>query len=605
MKHIAILDFGSQYTHLIARNIRDFKVLAKIYPADSREIDLESDEILGIILSGGPQSVYKKESLKIDPGILALNKPILGLCYGHQLLAQSLNGQVKKGKVREYGPATLNIKLKSFLFKSVKRKTKVWMSHGDSVAKLPPGFKSIASTEHCPVAAMENPKKRIYGLQFHPEVQHTEEGGKILENFVFSICRAEKNWNIKNIISSIIKNVKKQVKNKKVFVLVSGGVDSSVAFALLTKALGKKRVLGLYIDSGFMRKNESQEIIKSFAQAGFTNFTTIDYGESFFAKLKNIYDPEIKRLIIGQTFLEAKKAAAYKVGLKDSNWLLGQGTIYPDTIESGGTKHADKIKTHHNRIDEIQKMVEKGLVVEPLKDFYKDEVREIGKLLKLPPKLIKRHPFPGPGLAIRCLCFEKDKNNVKLTRERKKVTQFMKIKFSKVDYELLSVKSVGVQGDNRTYAHPLAVWGEKNWKKLDHIATLTANSLREANRVILLLNPKKENKFLLPANSLFLMRERIGLLREIDDIVTRIIKKHKIYDDIWQFPVVLVPILNEEGKESIVLRPFWSRDAMTTNFYQMKKNVLDEIIAKIKSTNKISHIFYDVTNKPPGTIEWE
>ncbi|MDD4333335.1 MAG: glutamine-hydrolyzing GMP synthase [Patescibacteria group bacterium] len=599
--HIAILDFGSQYTHLIARNIRELNVLAKIYPHDASASELENAS--GIILSGGPQSVYDKNSIKVDQKIFKLGVPLLGLCYGHQLIAHLLGGRVKPGRVREYGRANLFLKGSTPLFKNIRKKTEVWMSHGDSVIKVPKNFIISGSTPNCPVTAMADNINHIYGLQFHPEVDHTREGKKIIENFVINICCAEKNWEIKDLLAHIMEKIKKQVGDKKVFVLVSGGVDSNVSFALLSKALGKERVKGLYIDTGFMRKNESAQIIKSFKKIGFDNLEIVDAGQTFFKNLKQICDPEEKRKIIGQTFLDIKDEVCEKLNLK--NWLLGQGTIYPDTIESGGTKNADKIKTHHNRVAAIQKMIDQGLVVEPLVDFYKYEVRQIGRLLKLPKNLIERHPFPGPGLAIRALCFEEKnaKNNIQKTQN--KITKFYKNNYTKIFQKLLPIKSVGVQGDNRTYAHPLAVWGENNWEKLDKISVATTNSIHEVNRVVLLLNPDKNNNFVSPSEKLDLSPERINILREIDAIVTKNIIKANLYNDIWQFPVVLIPITDGSGKESIVLRPVNTRDAMTLNFYQMKKSILKKITREILATKKISYIFYDITNKPPGTTEWE
>lgn len=601
--HIAILDFGSQYMHLIARNIREMNVLAKIYPHDALATELKNAS--GIIFSGGPQAVYAKNSISVDPKILELGVPILGICYGHQLLAHMLGGKVKLGKVKEYGSAKLKLQGKSMLFENVKKNTGVWMSHGDSVSRVPKNFSVIASTPDCPVTAMADEKNRFYGLQFHPEVDHTIEGKKMLENFVLKIARAQKNWEIKDIIKHLVLRIKKQVGKRKVFVLVSGGVDSNVAFALLTKALGKARVKGLYIDTGFMREKESQEIIKNFQKIGFDNLEVIDASVTFFENLKGIYEPEEKRKIIGQTFLDVKDSVTKKLKLNSAEWLLGQGTIYPDTIESGGTKNSDKIKTHHNRVDAIQKMIELGLVVEPLVDFYKYEVREIGRLLKLPKKLIDRHPFPGPGLAIRMLCLDPQKTSGNLRKTENKVKKFQQKNYPKLASCTLPIKSVGVQGDNRTYAHPLAIWKESSWKKLDRISVSITNSIQEINRVVLLLNPKKKTEFYLAKGKIYLTKERTETLRKIDAVVTKTMRETALYGQIWQFPVVLIPVTDGSEKESIVLRPVNTRDAMTLNFYQMEKAVLQKMTKAILATGRISYVFYDITNKPPGTTEWE
>lgn len=605
MKHVAILDFGSQYTHLISRNIRELNVLSKIYHHDVSAEELKG-KVWGVIFSGGPQFISDGESsIKVDPEIFNLGVPILGLCYGHQLIAHMLGGEVRPGHVREYGRANLEIIGNSKILENVTKSTKVWMSHGDTVTKIPDGFIVAARTDDCPVTIMADDKRNIYGFQFHPEVVHTEEGIQMIKNFVLGICQAAAEWKIDDIISDLIERIKKQVGERKVFVLCSGGVDSNVAFALLTEALSKERVLGLYVDTGFMRMNESEEIMENFQKVGFDNIRKIDASEKFFSRLVGIYEPEEKRKIIGQTFLDVKDEIVKDLGLNNEDWLLGQGTIYPDTIESGATKNADKIKTHHNRVDAIQKMIEEGLVIEPLVDFYKDEVRNIGKLLGLPDKLIKRHPFPGPGLAIRILCFDKNKKENDLEVIQEKAEKIFGAEYEYIHKKLLPIKSVGVQGDNRTYAHPLVIWGETDWEKLHAISLKTTNNIHEINRVMLLLNGDKSEKFALPEESVYLTKERADLAREVDDVVSSVIKNSGIYEKIWQFPVVLLPLTDGRGKESIVLRPINSRDAMTLNFYRMEKEILDEIVEKISATGKISHIFYDITDKPPGTTEWE
>ncbi|OIO49166.1 MAG: hypothetical protein AUJ34_01705 [Parcubacteria group bacterium CG1_02_41_12] len=615
MKHIAIFDFGSQYTHLIARRIRELGVLAKIYPTDIKALKLPKD-VIGIILSGGPQSVYDKKSPRVDAKIFALGLPILGLCYGHQLMAHTLKGTVRPGKIKEYGRAKLTLQGTSPLFAKIKKSSTVWMSHGDSVSKLPKEFKTIGSTNDCAIAAMKDSARDFYGLQFHPEVHHTDQGLKILNNFVFAICQAKKNWQINNIIDEQIKKIKKQVKNKKVFLLVSGGVDSSVAFSLLTKALGSKRVYGLYIDTGFMRLRESSEIRKFMKQAGFTNLRAHDASKIFYERLKGVADPEQKRKIIGQTFIDVKDVVAKKLNLDSLQWLLAQGTIYPDTIETGATKHADTIKTHHNRVDAIQKLIKQGKVIEPIADFYKDEVRKLGTLLGLPSKMVNRHPFPGPGLAIRILCHN-------ATDEKQVLPDISKVRLPITNYHILSIKSVGVQGDNRTYAHPLAITSNKTWDALDKISSNITNATKEINRVLVLLNRTrhplgilgagsersvpaelKDLVFNFPNEDRTLTLDRIKLLQKIDNIVMQEIQNAGLYDKIWQFPTVLIPI-GCKHFESVVLRPVTSKEAMTASFARIKRHILKRITQKILNTGKIDYIFYDITNKPPGTIEWE
>lgn len=605
MQHIAILDFGSQYTHLISRRIRESGVASRIYPHNILARELKTGEAAGIIISGGPQSVWAKNHLSCDREIFDLGLPILGLCFGHQLIAQMLGGKVKSGKTHEYGSAKLKIIERRGIFERINRATKVWMSHGDMVSKLPAGFSVIGKTQDCPITAMDCEEKKIYGFQFHPEVAHTKEGLKMIESFLFDICKLKKNWEVDNLVTDLEEKIRRQVGDKKVFVLASGGVDSNVTLAILSKVLGKERVLGLYIDTGFMRENESEEIKKGFLEIGFDNIKSIDASEKFFSRLRGVFDPEVKRKIIGQTFLDVKDEIAKDLNLNEKEWMLGQGTIYPDTIESAGTKNADKIKTHHNRVDAIQRLIEKGLVVEPLVEFYKDEVRELGRLLGLPEKLIGRHPFPGPGLAIRSLCQDSKAKSDNLEGIRKEVKKFFSKKFTHISYSLLPVKSVGVQGDNRTYAHPLAIWGETDWNNLAEISSAVTNSIKGVNRVILLLNPKNKNNFFPAKKDAYLTPERIENLRRVDFEVNRIVEKNSLYDKIWQFPVILLPITDEFKKESIVLRPINSRDAMTLNFFQMERDVLDEIASSIKKNGNISHIFYDITDKPPGTVEWE
>ncbi|MFA6394067.1 MAG: glutamine-hydrolyzing GMP synthase [Patescibacteria group bacterium] len=619
MQHIAILDYGSQYTHLISRAVRELEVLANIYPSDTPAGEL--GDAAGIILSGGPQAVYAENAILVDPEIFNLGKPVLGVCYGHQLLGHMLGGVVEAAEFRdggEFGLAKIKITNDSPIFKGVSESSTVWMSHGDAVIKLPKGFSVIAKTSDCPIAAMENAEKKFYGFQFHPEVVHSEEGHKMIANFVLNICEAEKNWRIDDLLEHLIKKIKNQVKDKKVFILVSGGIDSTVAFVLLTRALGEKKVKGLYVNTGFMRKEETEEVVKGFKNAGMNNLKTVDAGETFYGRLVNKFEPEEKRRIIGETFIDVKEDIAAKLNLDSGDWLLGQGTIYPDTITSGGTKNAEKIKTHHNRVDRIKKLVEAGLVIEPLIDFYKDEVRKIGALLNIPEDQLKRHPFPGPGLAVRCLCAKAGLKAEAVSELNEKAEKLLRAVAPDIECRALPIKSVGVQGDQRTYAHPLTLWNKnKNafsasaaeWDKLDEIASAATNKIRKLNRVMLLLNPEKlreeENEFSYSDKNLYLTRERIEVLREMDAIVHDILREEKIYDDIWECPVVLIPVLDKAGRESVVIRPLNSRDVMTLRFYRMEKRILEKITKAILATGKISYVFYDLTNKPPATLEWE
>ncbi len=594
---IAILDFGSQYTHLIARRIRELGVVSHIYPPDADHREFKN--AVGLILSGGPRSVLSDPPLPFNKKIFHLNLPILGLCYGHQLLAQVFGGRLASGTAREYGLARLTV-ASSPIFKNVKKNSHIWMSHGDHVAEAPSGFKIIASTGNDSVAAMGNEKEHLYGFQFHPEVTHSEEGEKMLKNFVFTICRAKKNWNRHAMLTQIEQEIKEKAGNKNVFLLVSGGVDSAVCFALLEKVLGQKRVYGLHIDNGFMRLNETKKIASALAKAGFKNLHLHDAEIEFLSATKAAVEPEEKRKIIGNLFLDITDRLMAEKGLDGDRWLIGQGTIYPDTIESGGTRNADLIKTHHNRVPRIKEMILEGKIIEPIKELYKDEVREIGSTLGLPPSLIGRHPFPGPGLAIRCLCSGGSTEKIMPLEGLDVAVEIFK----------LPIKSVGVQGDERSYSHPAVITklpkfpSAKRWQFLASLAPHLTNTHKDINRVMLLLSGTTKELRQASVRLAFLTKKRLDTLRVVDNIVTKEIAEHACGKKIWQFPTVLVPFGNKYG-ESIVLRPVESAEAMTVTFSRIPETILKRIIAKIKKLNAVDFIFYDLTNKPPGTIEWE
>jgi len=606
---VAVLDFGGQYAHLIANRIRRMGVFAEILiPQNMVDPSEELKDYKGIILSGGPQSVFDKDSPKIDSAIFEIGKPILGICYGMQLIVKELNGKVTKGKGGEYGQAQLQLSGKSKLFTGVPKSSTAWMSHGDEATKLPKGFAKIASTKDCQFAAIEgkvqspNSKAQsiVFGVQFHPEVLHTEFGEKIIANFL-AVTKAKKEWSLDKFMKEEISRIKKQVGKKKVFMLVSGGVDSVVAFALLQKAIGQKKVFSLMIDTGLLRKNEASEAFESLKKAGFDNLKLVSEGSHFLAALKNITDPEEKRRVIGRVFLKVQRKVLKRLRLNPREWLLGQGTIYPDTIESAGTSNSDRIKTHHNRVEEIEKMIEKGLVVEPLAQLYKDEVRELGRKLKLPKNLIERHPFPGPGLGVRILCStsEKPKNTNKIETE---INRKWKIRG-----KILPVRSVGVQGDSRSYAYPVALFtASLDFEKLNEIATWIVNKFPEINRVVLCLSAKKAPRVFQAcvANSAKLSRFRIELLQDADEIVNKALHAKKLYSKVWQFPVVLAPVFEKEG-ESVILRPVNSEEAMTANFARLPESFLSEVSKNLIKLPDIENVFLDITNKPPATIEWE
>ena len=594
MEKIGVVDFGGQYTHLIARRIRQLGVYSEVLSPDSGSARLQG--MAGLIFSGGPSSVYDPDAPSYNPELLSAGIPVLGLCYGHQLISRGLGGEVKRGAVHEFGPAEFHPDPGHPLFTGMSPSSVVWMSHGDEVVKLPPGFRRVGYTADCDLAAVADDARRVYGLQFHPEVTHTEEGTAILRNFLV-LCGCTFQWKVADYLRSLEDKLRAQCAGRKVFLLVSGGVDSTVAFALLNKALGPERVLGLHIDNGLMRKSESADVLDFMRREGFHNLRIKDASGIFLQALAGVYAPEAKRKIIGDTFLSVKDQALAELHLNPEEWLLAQGTIYPDTIESGGTHNAAVIKTHHNRVAAVLDLLSKGLVVEPLADLYKDEVRELGLLLDIPPKLIWRHPFPGPGLGVRLLCNREAGRTVD-PAVREKVDAYLAAEGWQG--EILPVESVGVQGDARTYAHPCLLRDLRDWEAGDRMSTALTNRIREVNRVVLELGA-------LPGVYQSVQAEcdlpRLDFLRDIDDVCGAFLLEENLYASLWQMPVVLLP-LEKGGKPVIVLRPVISSEAMTARFAPLPFPLLDRLWEKLRAAG-MGALLYDVTHKPPGTIEWE
>jgi len=597
---IAVLDFGGQYAHLIANRIRRLGVYSEIFDGAVKAERLK--DFKGLILSGGPASLTDQKSVRCDESIFKLGIPILGICYGHQLLGYHLGGKVQKGAVREYGPAKIKFSERKKFFEGIRSVEPVWMSHFDQVVKAPKGFKVVGKTSDCPIAAMANYQKNLYGIQFHPEVTHTPCGNTLLKNFV-AITSAKKQWNIDRYIEDILKEIKTKAKNKKVFLMISGGVDSTVAFLLLAKALGQNNVYGLFVDTGFMRMNEGREVAAALKKVGVKNLHVYNASKEYFVALKGIYDPEQKRKIIGNLFLNIQEKVSNQLKLNPKDWLLGQGTIYPDTIETGGTKHADKIKTHHNQVDRIKEMDKQGKIIEPLKQLYKDEVRMVGKKLGLNDRMVWRHPFPGPALAVRMLCTKKSDLPENVREVEKDINAI--IRNFRLKAKILPIKSVGVQGDERSYKHPAMIYGKfPGWETLSLLSTRLINRFSEVNRVIYGLSPADFKS--LNTQNLYLTKPRVLTIQKADKIVMDFISAKKIHRDIWQFPTVLIPLsVNGKKGESIVLRPVCSEEAMTANFYQMDPKKLKELTKKLSKIKGVSGVFYDITNKPPATIEWE
>lgn len=493
---ILILDFGSQYTQVIARKIRESHVYCEIFPGNKKLDEIQNiDSVQAIILSGGPASVYEKDAPKPDPKVWQMNVPILGICYGMQLIAHQLGGKVQHSKNREYGLADIVVKSKSLLYAGLKNKMPVWMSHGDKLTKLPKGFKVVASSKNCPNATIVNDKGTIYGVQFHPEVHHSPFGKQILDNFLFKVCKLKQDWTMKNYIKDEIARIKKQVGKGKVLCALSGGVDSSVAAIMMHKAIGKQLV-SVYVDHGLQKLGETERVRKIFGKKFGKNLIIVDAKKLFLTKLKGVTEPEQKRKIIGHTFIDVFEKQAKKI--KGISFLL-QGTIYPDVIESAKIGKAVTIKSHHNVGGLPEKM--KMKLVEPLKSLFKDEVRQLGRELKIPNEIIDRQPFPGPGLAIRTLgeITEEKLRIVKeadaiVDQEIRKAGLYEKIWQSFAI--ILPVKTVGVMGDQRTYEHVIVIravnsvdamtadWVKLPYEILGKISSRIINEVKGANRVV-------------------------------------------------------------------------------------------------------------------------
>jgi len=506
---IIIIDFGSQYTKLIARKVRECRVYSEIIPCTADLSRLKQDKsIKGIILSGGPQSVFVNNAPQLANLILDLNVPILGICYGLQLLSHHFKGKVTGGKTREYGKTKIHRVRSSVIFNGVNKDLTVWMSHGDYIKKLPKEFSVTSRSENGLISSFESKKNRVYGVQFHPEVNHTEQGTKIIRNFLFKVSKIKNKWQMGSFIDEKIKEIREKTGNEKAICALSGGVDSAVAAYLVNKAIGKNLIC-VHIDNGLMRKNESKEIVKYFS--GKLNLKFINASGLFLKRLKGVSDPEKKRKIIGKTFIDVFQSFAKKQGRIK---YLVQGTLYPDVIESSSFHGPSvTIKTHHN-VGGLPKSLHMKLI-EPFRELFKDEVRVIGKILKVPNEILERHPFPGPGLAVRVL---------------EEIT-----------------------------------------------------------------------------------KDKLEILREADYIYRLNLHKNNLYNKIWQAFCVLLPVStvgvmgDYRTYESVLaLRAVESVDGMTANWFHMPANVLEEVSTSITNKVKgINRVVYDISNKPPSTIEWE
>lgn len=632
---IVVLDFGSQYAHLIAKRFRMLGYYSEI-ALPSTDLSV-FENCKGIVFSGGPSSVYDEKVPEFNSEILNLPIPILGLCYGHYIVQLGYNGKVGKAPVGEFGFATLNLNpaVKSPLFEGIEPTQQVWMSHQDGVLEIGDGFEVVGSTKDCPFAATQNLAKKRFSIQCHCEVKDTPCGNQIFQNFA-NYCGMEKNWDQDTVLQVILENIKKEADGKNVLLFLSGGVDSTITFALLNKALGQERVLGLHIDNGFMRKNESANVAEAYHKFGFNNFIVEDASESFLKAIAGLTDPQKKRMAVGENFITVRNEVVAKQNLDESQWMLAQGTLYPDIIESGGTKNSNTIKTHHNRVQGIQDLIAKGLIIEPVKDLYKDEVRAIGKKLGLSAELVMRHPFPGPGLSINVLCNdgkEKSQDAEELPLALKELegielNMFCENCSANLKRSILPVRSVGVQGDFRTYRFPaLLDFGpakEKEWplgavaaekgirhfpgkrEKIEECSSTITNVSKYANRTVIKLYQKpglKDDDLKLQEG--YCDRRRLDQLREVDNIVLTELHKSGWYDQIFQHLTIDLPYAATPETATFVLRPVVSEDVMTARFAMLPKEVLGVIIQKIAELPFVDALYFDATNKPPATFGWE
>jgi len=628
MDKIAILDAGSQYGKLIDKNVRILNCESTILPLSTPISQMLNYR--GIIISGGPESVFKKDSPKCDP-LLFLGDhqiPVLGICYGMQLMNYFYNGKVKTLDIREDGQTLIAIDNTSNIFQSLSKEELVLLTHKDSVTHLPSNgtLVQIGHSKNC-ISAIMHKNKPQYGLQFHPEVDLTVKGQTIFKNFLFNICGCKGDFTLDSRLETEINEIKKMVGDKTVVVLASGGVDSTVCAKLLFNALGKDKVYIIHIDNGFMRHNES-DLVKIALESSFDNHNVkiLRCQDMFFngqtiidgkptLKLCETINPEEKRKIIGDTFM--KIITEEIEDLKLDNYMLVQGTLRPDLIESASklaSGSATTIKTHHNDTNLVRQKREEGLIIEPLKDYHKDEVRELGEMLGLLHEMVWRHPFPGPGLAIRIICQNKDyhDDNLELIRTKLEIYKSEnreRLDDHKIYVHILPIKTVGVQGDGRSYSYVVGLSSNTlNWELFFELAKEIPNVIHGINRVVYIFgDPIKE--FCPKITPTTLTPSTIDQLRCADHIFNQIINRQK--DKLTQAPVILVPLnFGINWNRSIVIRPFVTRDFMTgvpaRPHHDINENIILEAIDNIiEGTPNISRVMYDLTAKPPGTTEWE
>jgi GMP synthase (glutamine-hydrolysing) len=613
---VANHDAGAQYGKVIDRRVRQLEVYSQIFPLDTPYAQLKGFD--AIILSGGPESVYTPGAPHPDPKLWQSNKPILGICYGMQLINQAFGGTVARTNIREDGPSVVTLLSESGIFKGLDSEQAALMSHGDSIKTMAADFTVLGRSGEI-IAAMGNEDRQIYGLQFHPEVDLTIHGETMFRNFLFLIAKLQPNYSLEDREQAAIRHIHEIVGERDVLVFVSGGVDSTVLAHILAKTLTPDRIHAVHVDTGFMRAGESDSVARALAAVGiqthivragerFLQATTV-INDKTTPPLSRTTDPEIKRRIIGDTFVRVMNDTLQELGLEPSRTVLAQGTLRPDLIESASELASGKaavIKTHHNDTPLVRELRQRGRVVEPLRDLHKDEVRQLGEDLGLPAELVWRQPFPGPGLAIRLLCasepyitdgFDEIQHNLR--------------KFDSADIatHLLPVRTVGVQGDGRSYNYLCGLSGEPNWEKLMALAAEIPRQVHSVNRVVYIFGDKLQG----PVRDItptYPTASAISQLRTADKIVNDILIKYRLNRKLSQVPVVSFPAhFGQPGKHSIGIRAFITNDFMTGTPAIPGKDfpaaALQEMVTGIMDITGIARVAYDLTPKPPATTEWE
>lgn len=643
---VLVVDFGGQYAHLIAGCVRKLGVYAQTLNPESPLDTYFQPHVKGIILSGGPASVYEpgRPHFEAREFFHTIAKPVLGICYGHQLMADAFGGE-DCATVRyredggEYGPTRLSLLHARGVLEGLEEKETVLMSHRDCVDICPPGFMITAETDYTPCAAMEHEELPFYGVQFHPEVTDTPCGMQVLDNFL-RMCGAERSWTLQNMQEQLTRDVQAHIAEKSVLLLYSGGVDSSVTLALLQRMMPPDRLHVAIIDTGLLRTGEAEEIREHLRRWMYQcidrklfpwtqengrhlmdewlakNVRIIRVEKMFLEALQKVYDPEEKRRRTSDCFaLAAHKALCHAARGRGgiANWLLAQGTIYPDTIESARTPHAERIKTHHNvgaANSAIGKLRRQGRVVEPIAALYKDDVRALAIELGVPIRTITRHPFPGPGLAVRILCSKHavwpPQNGLASKAIAAEETLVELARSHGLKAATLPLQSVGVHGDQRSYAFAVALEGMAEWDELIALSREITNRFPDViNRVLWRLSPPRVALQDLVLAKTHITQERVRLLQEADDTVMRFLRLGNWNDQMWQFPVVLAPLGYCRGGESIILRPVNSVNAMTATVHRIPPALCERITHALLQLRGVHEVFYDLTGKPPGTIEWE